>query len=228
MYKFTVERGGRRKTVAVIITPENKIQVKIPRSFPEGKIPHILEKKRRWIEKTFRFNREVRRPYVPKRFLEGERFLFLGSSYGLRFAAGEVSPHIDSQKNLLVYLPEERRPDRDFVQKEVSGWYREQARRVLIPRCAEYARRIRVAMPDIRIKSLTRSWGRCSAAGKISFAWNIVMAPLFIVDYIVVHELCHLQHLNHSPRFWREVAAYSPRFRECREWIRVHQGMLRF
>lgn len=75
---------------------------------------------------------------------------------------------------------------------------------------------------SVKVKSYKSSWGSCSRSGDISFHWAIIMAPHYIVDYVVVHELCHMIHHNHSPAFWQQVEKVLPNYSECRGWLKVN------
>lgn len=97
---------------------------------------------------------------------------------------------------------------------------KEQARMVLTAKTDEYAKQIGVAYTKIRIGNQKTRWGSCSSRGTISYNWRLIMMPEAIMDYVVVHELCHLKEMNHSVRFWKLVASILPDYQECREWLK--------
>ena len=101
-------------------------------------------------------------------------------------------------------------------------WYRQQARTVFTERVELYAQKYGFEYAKIRISSARTRWGSCSSKGTLSFTWRLVMAPLEIVDYVVVHELSHLREHNHSKAFWAQVAAILPDYKSRRKWLKVN------
>ena len=114
------------------------------------------------------------------------------------------------------------------MSKKVVEWYKIAAYKKLLERVSFYERVIKVSISDLQIKTLKRTWGTCSKKGVVIFNWKLIMAPLYIVDYVVVHELCHLIHLNHSNLFWEQVKKVIPRYKQYKKWLTVHENELRF
>jgi hypothetical protein len=109
----------------------------------------------------------------------------------------------------------------------LTAWYRRRAAQVIARRVALYAPRIGVSPTRITIRDARTRWGSCSPTGALSFSWRLLMAPPAVLDYLVVHELCHLKRADHSPRFWALVEAHCPGFRARRAWLRDHGDILR-
>jgi predicted metal-dependent hydrolase len=107
-----------------------------------------------------------------------------------------------------------------------TRWYKEQAMQVITSRVHFFIERLGVSCPIIRITSARTRWGSCSFKGTLSFTWRLVMAPLDIIDYVVLHELVHLKHKNHSKAFWLNVQAYMPDFNERRNWLKENGYLL--
>jgi len=99
---------------------------------------------------------------------------------------------------------------------------RTRARKIVSALAEDESERIGVRFERIRIAGQRTRWGSCSPRGTLSFNWRLVLAPLEVLDYVVVHEVCHLRVPNHSPRFWALVEQRRPRWRDQREWLRVH------
>ena len=100
------------------------------------------------------------------------------------------------------------------------AWYRRRATDILNERVAQWAPRVGVAPPPVTVKDMRSRWGSCSAKGRISLHWGLVLQPLDLADYVVVHELVHLRELNHGPAFWSGVGAVLPDYRERRKRLR--------
>src|SRR5690349_21306710 len=133
---------------------------------------------------------------------------------------GEKRPWIEEQRRRQV-------PRLDLAARSVSeSEARTAARELLATLADEEAAQLDVAYRKLRIGDQRTLWGSCSAKGTLSFNWRLVLAPLEVADYVVVHELCHLRVLDHSRRFWALVESRRPRFREPRAWLREHGAEL--
>jgi predicted metal-dependent hydrolase len=99
-------------------------------------------------------------------------------------------------------------------------WYREQAREILNERVNFFAREHGFQYTKIGITSARTRWGSCSASGSLNFSWRLIQAPIEVVDYVVVHELVHTVHHNHSKKYWNRVKQILPNYMECRKWLR--------
>ena len=107
-----------------------------------------------------------------------------------------------------------------LIRRQLITWYANAALKRIEERVTHYMRIIGVTPRAVRIKSLRSRWGSCSTRGIINFAWNIILAPEPVLDYLVVHELCHLVHLDHSAEYWKLVEKFLPEYRERRKWLR--------
>jgi predicted metal-dependent hydrolase len=210
---------SKRKTIAIIVQRDGKVIVRAPlnaserqiRQFVELKIGWILEKKAQAQEQPLQTARQ---------FTAGERFPYLGQEYalsvvsgpraGLRFEGG-FSLNQNSQAEAALLF---------------ERWYKAAARKVLTERVRFYAQKFGLKYQTIRISSARTRWGSCSSRGALSFTWRLVMAPLEVVDYVVVHELAHLRVQNHSAAFWAEVAQMMPDFKRQRDWLKKNGRFL--
>ena len=155
-------------------------------------------------------------------------FLYLGKEISLRIVSAE-GPRRGNKKPALVM-------DGFFkltksVQSRAASlfetWYKKQARTVLTERVEFFARECGFNVKKIRISSARTRWGSCSTKGTLSFTWRLVMAPLEVIDYVVVHELCHLKELNHSKVFWSQVGVILPDYKLRRKWLKDNGAVLR-
>ena len=121
---------------------------------------------------------------------------------------------------------EAENPLTDRQKEKLEARYREAAREVLTARVAYYHTLIEGDYTSISIRSQKTRWGSCSSAGALSFNWRLILAPPMILDYVVVHELCHLKHMNHSPEFWNAVADIMPDYKIRRKWLKAHSAEL--
>jgi predicted metal-dependent hydrolase len=125
---------------------------------------------------------------------------------------------------LPASVPEEQRPQ--VLKAAIEKWYRAEAARQLPPRVHELARRDGLTFRRIFIKGQKTRWGSCSSLGNLNFNWRLMMCPPEVIDYIIIHELCHLREMNHSPRFWKLVEERCPDYKERKAWLKQKGGLI--
>lgn len=131
---------------------------------------------------------------------------------------------VSAMGRIVLYVPYEA--DYEYKRKQLEKWYRKEAAGVLFEKAAEFAGYLQVSFKELHIKDQKSRWGSCSSRGSLNFNWRILMAPEPVCDYVVIHELCHLKHMNHSPDFWQLVAAFCPNYKQYRKWLRENGGLL--
>ncbi|MDM7985885.1 MAG: SprT family zinc-dependent metalloprotease [Smithella sp.] len=210
-----------RKTIALIVGRDGKLMVRAPKDATNEQILSVVERKSAWIMKK---QQEVIATYPQtgeKEVVNGEGFLYLGQSYRLKIIDHEEMPlRLDD----FFYL------DRSalFQAKEVFiHWYKEKANEVISERVAWYSDKIGIQVKQIKITSAKTRWGSCSAKGTVSFPWRLVMAPVPVIDYVVVHELVHVFEKNHSKAFWDKVRAIVPDYQQKIRWLEVNGHILK-
>jgi len=223
-FEYEVIRRPRRKTVGVCVKPDQTVQVVIPKHFPLKKVDALVRTKADWIRRKLSQYKDIQAQYQPKQYISGEIFTCLGRDYRLKVVEGAKMPVSLKQGVLRVSVPHDLSPEQRVlsVTKALEAWFREQAQLHLTKRTTWYTARMHVAPASVGIKSYRSRWGSCHADGRIYFNWRIIMAPPSIVDYVVVHELCHLVHHNHSPDYWHLVESIMPEYRDARDWLKQH------
>lgn len=219
-----VIRTDRRKT-ADIRVEDGAVSVVVPKHISAEKIDQLLVRKRQWIKEKIALHKQMR-PAGNKVYVSGEAFPYLGRNYRLKVVHGNFAPVRLVQGRLLVQVPQGSEQPH-MVRNALVRWYKRQAEHKLAERVARYAPIVGVQPKDVGIKTFKSRWGSCTTKGELEFNWQIVLAPNRMVDYVVMHELCHLIHHDHSAQFWKEVARVMPEYGECREWLRVNGAGLR-
>jgi predicted metal-dependent hydrolase len=213
---------SKRKTIALIVKPDGSLIVRAPWRASMVSISEFVQKNSKWIQKKQAEARLVVTP-SPKQYAAGEMFMYLGNMYPLEIVTHQKSDLVleaDRFKLAECNVPEANRI--------FECWYREQARVILDERVHEFARRYGFSFKKIGITSARTRWGSCSATGALNFSWRLILAPMHIVDYVVVHELVHTQVHNHSIRFWKRVEQVMPDYKERRHWLRKNGQSLLF
>jgi predicted metal-dependent hydrolase len=206
----------RRRTIALRIERDGSLTVRAPLRATEKDIFPILEQHQIWIRKTQEKMRARSLLFVEKTYTEGDSFWYLGQQYPL---------HLVNGARRLLEFKEQFILDRRALanpQEVFKNWYRKQAQAILSARVAEYAAKYGFSYRQVKITSARTRWGSCNSKGTLSFPWRLVMAPLPVIDYVVVHELVHTREHNHGPHFWQKVAAIVPDFQTKRKWLDDH------
>lgn len=212
-------RSGRR-SIALEISPDGTFIVRAPHLAGEHAIREFINSKRAWIDKAYSRTRSQLALLHPKKFIEGEKFLYLGNEYALHIASGMHGKLIFEDGFVLNerHVPKAR--------KLFERWYKEEAFMLFTNRCKYYAGNMDVSYNGIDLSGAKHRWGSCYPDGRLRFNWRLVMAPKGIVDYVVVHELAHLLEPNHSGRFWAVVARYFQDHCKARDWLKDNHLIL--
>ncbi len=211
----------RRRTIALQITPQAELIIRAPHKAPLETIHRFVREKMSWILEKQRFVRENYRSPVEKRFVEGESFLYLGGQHKLSIVRQANEPLVFNGNEFLLlekYVS---------VGEEVfAWWYKKQAYNVIHQRVNFYADSNGLKYTNFKITSGKRRLGTCSSKGAINFSWRLMMTPMEVVDYVIVHELSHLREHNHSKRFWHNVQLLYPNYKQAKLWIKANGHLL--
>ena len=224
---FKIKRSNRRKTVGIHIDPEKGVIVHSPQFLRVDEISEIVRKRAQWIIEKRKFVRNQSQLNSVKEFVSGETFPYLGRKYRLKVkksASGKEECCSLINGRLLVQI--ERELDgkgvKEIVRKALIKWYLEHAHEKIPQRVKLYARQMGAWPERVEIKSYKRQWGSCSHNGVIRFNWKIITAPVTILDYVIVHELCHLIYPNHSAQFWEKLQTIIPNYKNRRNKLKEH------
>ncbi len=216
-------RTNRRKSASVRVE-EGAVSIVVPESTSAEKIDQILANKRQWIREKIFLHQEAS-PVSTKKYVSGEAFSYLGRNYRLKVQRGPFAPVKLINGRLVVSTPYgSERPH--MIRNALTRWYKHQADKKLRVKVDRYASIIGVQPTGTGIKSFKSRWGSCTSNGRVDFNWKIIMAPIRMVDYVVVHELCHLKKHDHSPAYWREVERIMPDYQKCRNWLKENSDFI--
>ena len=211
----------KRKTIALQITDDATLIVRAPFDVSDETIMGVVLKHKDWIEKKKKEIEERDPKFSPKEFVNGEGFLYLGRYYKLRI--------VDTQKEPLkfknaFYLSKNVLP----VAREVFiDWYKNKAYEKISERVKWYAQKRNFKYNKINITDAQKRWGSCSPNRNLNFSWRIIMAPLPVVDYVVVHELVHLEEKRHTKEFWNKIKLLMPDYEKHKDWLKKYGYLLR-
>jgi predicted metal-dependent hydrolase len=218
-------RRSNRAVHARIQVDADGVEVVVPNRFPLRKVEPFVREKRPWIERTLRRMRESEAHFPPARLCDGGEVPYLGERLALavREEPGRARAHVARRGSVLqVKLG----PD-TTLHGVLEAWYRRRARAEVSPRLDAAVRRAGKSYTRLQIRGQRTRWASCSTSGAMSFNWRLLLAPAEILEYVVEHEVAHLDVQDHSPRFWRLLASRCPSWREHEAWLRRHGHALR-
>ncbi len=217
-YPVNIKVTNRKKTISVRID-KNKILVNTPNFVKEEYILKILEKKRKWISKVILENNKQYNSGLNKM----ETF-YLGKKYKINLKKGLNNEIILKNNNLEITYKRKNTKIKNILKK----WYKKQCFHLLEKRINFFAKKINVEYADFLIRTYKRRLGSCDNQKRISFNWKLIFMPADVIDYVIIHELCHLIHFNHSKCFWNEVFLYCPNYKDHKKWIIENFSILKY
>ena len=216
--EMLVERTKRKRTISLQIK-DNKLSIKAPRSVSKKTLDDLIRRKQHWIKQKAILNFEEQN-LKNREFIDDEKFYFRGNEYRLSLILG-IKETVEIEGGLLrVSYVDDKSRGRSTIKRLLEEWYIKESTKILRARTEELAQQMRVQPCGITVKNYNSKWGSCTANNKISYNWRIIMAPDYIVDYLIIHELSHIIEPNHSKNFWYQVGSYCKDFQEKRKWLR--------
>jgi predicted metal-dependent hydrolase len=216
MSKVTIVRSNRR-SLAMHVEPNGTLLIKAPNRISMRDIQGFINSHSDWIKKQT--EKLAKHPVIKKKFIDGEEYLYLGNSYKLKIGNYKT---IEPKTEFLQFpkFLEFR------IEKELTNWYEQQAKDVITRRLEVNTKLMGVEFTSVYFSDTISKWGSCSPENVLQFNWRLIMAPLLVLNYVVVHELAHTIHKNHSQRFWTKVASVNPSFKQQIKWLREHGHIL--
>jgi len=196
------------------------VDIFAPRSAGDEQIQLAIEKKAPWIVRTLDKLEGYHPLTEPKRYLSGETFVYLGRQYRLKVENGSTQPAKLLGRFLRVWA--EDKTDANSVKRAVETWYRKRAHETLgryMEKCYRIASRHGVPEPSMVIRRMARRWGSCSSSGRITLNPQLVYVPVHCIEYVVMHEICHLKQGNHSKAFYSLLSRCQPDWRKRKETL---------
>jgi predicted metal-dependent hydrolase len=211
-----------RKTMEIAVHPDARVIVKAPRGTLFKTIRNRVAKRAHWIRKQITYFRKFE-PHTPsRRYVGGETHLFLGRQYRLKIKKQDNDEV--KLKGAYFYV---MTPDPDNTQKIktlLDEWYKEHARTIFSRRleeCYIRAKKLKVPFPDIRLRKMSKRWGSCSKSGDILLNTALVKASVYCIDYVIMHELCHLKAHTHNNGYFKLLSKYMPDWEKRKERLEV-------
>ena len=216
--EILVERTNRKRTISLQVK-NNKLIIKTPRSVSKKTLVDLIRRKQQWIKKRAILNFEEQN-LKNREFIDNDKFYFRGEEYRLSLILGKKEAVKIEGGLLLVSYVDDNSIGRGNIKRLLEDWYLKESTKILKKRTEKLAQQMRVQPRGITVKNYNSKWGSCNANNKISYNWRIIMAPDYIIDYLIIHELSHIIEPNHSKNFWYQVGSYCEDFQKKRKWLR--------
>lgn len=227
--EYDVVYSNRRKTIGLIMDKQGLV-IRAPPDADLDEITSVIQKREDWILTQIKEFEKIEDAPKPKQFISGERLLYIGRSYQFilqRQDTKKVSFGFKKGKFVAI-IPNDGQDYSDTIRKKAVLWFKAKALVKLKERASIYTPKVGKRPTEIRVRKLKARWGTCQPDDSIDFNWKIILAPMHIIDYVVVHELCHLVIKDHSRKFLSKVSAILVDHEKRREWLKINGATLDF
>ncbi|MFQ5963427.1 MAG: M48 family metallopeptidase [Candidatus Scalinduaceae bacterium] len=212
---------SKRKTFALEISDDARLIIRSPKRASVKEIHKIMNKNKLWIRKKQELARQKYLKTKKKEFVNSEEFLYLGEVYILFMVDNPEIPLTNKNKTFML-----ARECIDNAREVFIQWYKEQAFRIISERAAWYSSISGLRYNKVSITNAHKRWGSCSPKENLNFSMRLIMAPLRVIDYVVVHEIAHIEEKNHSKRFWNKVKTMLPDYAQRKKWLNENGYLL--
>ena len=221
-FDYKIVLSPKRKKLTITVERDRSIVVHAPDGTSDETIRQVLEAKQQWLFGKLHHPQKYQiRPHAPgKEVVNGESAPYLGRDYRIEIAE---TPSGEIEFSRCFVVPALHRAKRREVLRE---WYVARANEKILPRVNRHARDLGVEFAAAKIVDNRYRWGSCTINDNVTFNWRLIKAPMFVIDYVIVHELAHLLENNHTPQFWNIVRTKSPTMEKARAWLKEYGQVL--
>lgn len=208
-----------RTSIGVTIDGYGNIEVQAPKGTPDRKVIQLLETHWEQLQLKVKEMKERLQGPLEKVYDHGESFLFLGNTLPIQIFQDNTieQDYVKFEGNqLVIYV---KYPEDEKIKHALKRFYYQQCKALVEKSISSYQNYFKTKPRSIRITDNQKAWGTCDSKHQLTFNWRLAMAPLSVIDYVVVHEMCHMVHLNHDRSFWRLVGKIMPDYKEKENWL---------
>ncbi len=212
---YTIKRSDARRKLTITVERDRSVVVHAPRDASEETIRQAVDAKRQWIYEKLQHPQKYQElPHPPgKELVNGESVLYLGRHYQIEIVEDDLDEVQFSHRFLVPTSLTAKRKG------ALRDWYTARANEKILPRVAQYASLLGVEFKQAKIVNSRYRWGSCTVKNNINLNWRLIKAPMFVIDYVIVHELAHLIEANHTSQFWNIVRTHVPKVEKARAWL---------
>jgi predicted metal-dependent hydrolase len=218
--RFEIKHKNR-SSIGMEIDSYGNIEVQVPKGTTDDRVIQVMEEKWELLQQTLSEMKDRLQGPQKKVYEYGERFLYLGKNYPIEiFQDPNIAQEqvVLTEEKLHIYVKES---DTEKIKQVLKRYYYQQCKRLVEKSISSYQSNFKTKPRAVRISDSKTTWGTCDSSKQLTFNWRLAMAPMEVIDYVVVHEMCHLVHLNHDRSFWRLVGKIMPEYKEKENWLHV-------
>lgn len=208
-----------RTSMGIYIDVYGNVEIQVPKGTSDELILQLLEEKWDWIQQKTTEMKDRTLGQKVKVYDHGETFLYLGDEYPIQVSQ-DITIKQDyvvlEEDKLYIYVKE---LEDEKIKQALKRFYYQQCKTLVERSIRSYQSNFKIKPRSIRISDNNRNWGTCDSRQQLTFNWKLAMAPLKVIDYVVVHEMCHMVHLNHDRSFWRLVGKIIPEYEQMENWL---------
>ncbi len=225
MVSYTLKQSARIRGIRLEIHNESGLIVVVPKRYSRQQVQDILAKKSGWILRHLPVAKAMQLPLFKKEVDHGEKIPFMGRTLELAITAEYDKGASPVLKGKTLFIP--RGSEEKSRTQIIEGWYRQQAALIFKEKADRFQRTMGIRYKRITIRGQRKRWASASPLRNLSINWKLLLAPEAIIDYVIMHELAHFKHMDHSRKFWDYLAQYCPKWREYRKWLVDHEDDLK-
>jgi predicted metal-dependent hydrolase len=209
----------KRTSMGIYIDLYGNVEVQVPKGTSEQSVLQLVEEKWDWAQQRIKEMKDRTLEPKEKVYDHGESFLYLGNTYPI-----QISHDLDILQDNVVFEGDKlhiyvKQLEDERIKQALKRFYFQQCKALVEKSIQSYQRNFKVKPRSIRISDSKSTWGTCDSKLQLTFNWKLAMAPLQVIDYVVVHEMCHMVHLNHDRSFWRLVGKILPDYEQRQNWL---------
>jgi hypothetical protein len=231
-----VHRRPFRRTLSIYLYPNKPIKVVANNSTSQKFVIDFLKTKEVWIEKNYQRMQEIVKKFPAKKLKALENFPYLGKEriFKVVITLNKATFISVTDEHLMLHIPRNEwdadtpTQEHPTALREIRHFYKREAVKILSQRIEHWSNLMRLKPSQIKFREQRTRWGSCSSRKVINLNWRLVVFPLEIIDYVVVHELAHLEHMNHSDRFWSLVEKYMSNYKDLAQSLKKSQSLTEF
>lgn len=228
--EYELVTSSRKKTIELVIDFNKGFTVKAPKGMKKKDVIKNLHKKEKWIINNLDRMSEILKNETNKEFVSGEKFLLRGRRYSLKVTASKKDlPSLEFKKSKFLAIVPSQLTEKQYatiLKPLFIQFYKKKAEQIINERIKKYLKYFKIEPKNIVVTELKNKWGSCSKNNQLRYNWRIVLANTSIIDYIIVHELCHMIEKNHSDQYWKEVKRILPDYKKSKNWLKTNSEML--
>ncbi|KZZ85330.1 M48 family metallopeptidase [Bacillus sp. SJS] len=209
----------KRSTIGIYVDGYGNVEIQAPKGTPDESVLRVVEENWNPIQQKVKENKERLLGPQVKMYEQGESFLYLGKAYSLK-----IHHDLQAEQDHVLFKGEElhvvvSRLEDERIKQALKRFYYQQCKALVEKRITAHQKHFKTKPRSIRITDSKTTWGTCDSELRLTFNWRLAMAPPRVIDYVVVHEMCHMVHLNHDRSFWRLVGKMIPDYKEDEGWL---------